>query len=162
MSKMTNCQKDYALKSSLLGRIASERLIEQEKTNEKLSQESKKLRRNFDLAQAANLDVEKKVAELAEALRQCQDGKKITEEALEQSRKDFEKLQKTHDNDLSLVENLREDHDKSLKVVEDLRHNNADLAKTLSGKEQKIQDLERALADQKEASGKDISEIINK
>jgi hypothetical protein len=49
-----------------------------------------------------------------------------------------------------------------LKAVEDLRHNNADLAKTLSGKEQKIQDLERALADQKEASGKDISEIINK
>jgi hypothetical protein len=34
------------------------------------------------------------MAELAEALRQCQDGKKIAEEALELSRKDFEKLQK--------------------------------------------------------------------
>jgi tyrosyl-tRNA synthetase len=34
------------------------------------------------------------VAELAETLRQCQDGKKIAEEALEQSRKDFERLQK--------------------------------------------------------------------
>jgi chromosome segregation ATPase len=161
-SKIANYQKDYALKSSLLGRIASERLIEQEKTNEKLSQESKKLRRNFDMAQAANLDLEKKVAELAEALRQCQDGKKIVEEALEQSRKDFEKLQKTHDDDLSLIENLRKDHDKSSKAVEDLHNNNTDLAKTLSSKEQKIQDLERALGEQKEASGKDISEIINK
>jgi hypothetical protein len=48
---------------------------------------------------------------------------------------------------LSLIENLRKDHDKSSKVVEDLRHNNADLAKTLSSKEQKIQDLERALVE---------------
>jgi hypothetical protein len=63
---------------------------------------------------------------------------------------------------LSLIENLRKDHDKSSKAVEDLRHNNADLAKTLSSKEQKIEDLERALAEQGEASGKDISEIINK
>jgi hypothetical protein len=46
--------------------------------------------------------------------------------------------------------------------VEDLHHNNADLVKTLSSKEQKIQDLERALAEQTEASGKDISNIINK
>jgi hypothetical protein len=61
-----------------------------------------------------------------------------------------------------LIENLRKDHDKSSKVVEDLLHNNADLAKTLSSKEQKIQDLERALAEQREASGKDISEITNK
>jgi hypothetical protein len=80
------------LKSSLLGKIASERLIEQEKSNKQLSQECKELRRNFDLAQAANIDLEKKVAELAETLRQCQDGKKIAEEALEQSKKDFEKL----------------------------------------------------------------------
>jgi predicted RNase H-like nuclease (RuvC/YqgF family) len=55
---------------------------------------------------------------------------------------------------LSLIENLRKDHDKSSKAVEDLRHNNADLAKTLSSKEQKILDLERALAEQREASGK--------
>jgi hypothetical protein len=82
-------------------------LIEQEKATDKLSKESKKLKRNFDLAQAANPDVEKKVAELAEALKQCQDdkkiaddGKRVTEEALEQSKKDLEKLQKTHDDDL--------------------------------------------------------------
>jgi hypothetical protein len=61
-----------------------------------------------------------------------------------------------------LIENLRKDYDKSSKTVKDLPHNNADLTKTLSSKEQKIQDLERALAEQREASGKDISEIINK
>jgi hypothetical protein len=146
----------------LLGKIATERLIEQEKVNKQLSHESKELKHNFALAQAANLDLEKKVAELAEALRQCQDGKKIAEEAFEQSKRDFEKLQKTHDDDLSLIENLHKDHDKSSKTVEYLRHNNADLAKTLSSKEQRIQDLERALAEQREASGKDISKIINK
>jgi hypothetical protein len=74
----------------------------------------------------------------------------------------LEKLQKTHDDDLSLIENLRKDQDKSSKTAEDLRQNNADLAKTLSSKEQRIQDLERALAEQREASGKDISEIVNK
>jgi chromosome segregation ATPase len=160
-SKIANYQKDYALKSSLLGKIASERLVEQEKVNERLSQESKEFRCNFDLAQAANLDLEKMVAELAETLRQCQDGKRIVKEALELSKKDFEKLQKTHDDDLSLIENLRKDHDKSSKAVEDLHHNNADVAKTLSSKEQKIQDLERALYEQRESSGKYISEIID-
>jgi chromosome segregation ATPase len=155
-------RKDYAAKAFICGRIACERLIEQEKANEQLFQESKELRRNFDLAQAANLDLEKKVAELAETLRQCQDGKKITEEALEQSRKDFERLQKTHDNGLSLIENLPKDHEKSSKAVEDLRTNNVDLAKTLSNKEKRIQDLEKALADQRETSERNISEIINK
>jgi hypothetical protein len=58
-SKTVNYQKDYALKSSIVGRIASGRLIEQEKATDKLSKESKKLKRNFDLAQAANLDLEK-------------------------------------------------------------------------------------------------------
>jgi DNA repair exonuclease SbcCD ATPase subunit len=86
-SKIANYQKDYALKASIVGRIASERSIEQEKATDKLSKESKKLKRNFDLAQAANLDLEKKVVELAEALKQCQDDKKIAEEALEQSKK---------------------------------------------------------------------------
>jgi predicted nucleic acid-binding Zn-ribbon protein len=65
-------------------------LIEQEKAAEKLSKESKKLKRDFDIAQAANLDLEKKVSELAEALKKCQDdkqiaddGKKVADEALE-------------------------------------------------------------------------------
>jgi hypothetical protein len=134
-----------------------------------LSEESKKLKRDFNLAQSANVDLEKKVVELADALKRCQDekkiaedGRKITEEAFEHSNKDLEKLQKTHDDDLRLIENLRKDHDKSSKTAEDLRINNADLAKTLSSKEQKIHELEKALADRNEASGKEISEINNK
>jgi hypothetical protein len=68
-SKLAKHQEDYALKSSMLGKIAAERLIEQEKVNTQLSQESKELKRNFSLAQAANIDLEKKVAELTEALK---------------------------------------------------------------------------------------------
>jgi chromosome segregation ATPase len=137
-------------------------LIEQEKTNKKLIEDRKKLSRDFKLSRAANSDLEKKVSELAVALKKCQDEKKAAEEAAESSRRDLEKLQKTHDEDLRLIENLRKDHDKSSKAAEDLRTNNADLVKTLSNKEQKIQDLEKALADQRETSGRNISEILNK
>jgi hypothetical protein len=63
---------------------------------------------------------------------------------------------------LKLIENLCKDHDKSFKAAEDLRINNADLVKILSSKEQKIQDLEKALADRDETSGKEITEIKNK
>jgi predicted RNase H-like nuclease (RuvC/YqgF family) len=119
----------------MLGTVAVERLVDQEKTNKQLSQESKELKRNFALAQSTNLDLEKKVAELAEALKVCQDEKKVAEVALEQSKKELEKVQKTHEDDLSLIENLHEKHDRSLKVVEDLRVNNANLAKSLSTKD---------------------------
>jgi hypothetical protein len=109
----------------MLGKVSAERLIEQQKLNKQLSQESKELKRNFALAQSMNLDLEKKVAELAEVLKRCLDKKKIADEALEQSKKDLEKLQKTHDDDLSLIENLRKTHDRSSKIAEDLRANNA-------------------------------------
>jgi transcriptional regulator with AAA-type ATPase domain len=115
--------------------------------NKKLLEDSQKLSRDFKLSQATNLDLEKKVAELAVALKRCQDEKKAVEETLDRSKKDLEKLQKTHDDDLWLIENLRKGHNKSLKVVKELRTNNADLAKSLSSKEQKIQGLERALTD---------------
>jgi predicted nucleic acid-binding Zn-ribbon protein len=115
--------------------------------NKQLSQESKELKRNFALAQSANLDLEKKVVELAEALKHCQDEKKVADEALEQSKKDWEKLQKTHDDDLSLIENLRKTHDRSSKIAKDLCANNADLARSLRSKEQKIQDLKKALTE---------------
>jgi hypothetical protein len=128
-----------------------------------LLEDSQKLSRDFKLSRAANSDLEKKVAELAVALKKCQDdmkvvfdGKRVVEEALEQSKKD------THNDDLRLTENLRKDHDKSTKTAEDLRINNADLAKTLSNKEQKIHDLENALADRDETSKKEISDIHNK
>jgi Rad3-related DNA helicase len=102
------------------------------------------------------------VAELTEALKHCHDEKKVADEALEQSKRNLEKLQKTHDDDLSLIENLRKTHDKSSKIAEDLHGNNADLARSLSNKEQKIQDLEKALTEQREASGKKISDIIHR
>jgi DNA repair exonuclease SbcCD ATPase subunit len=86
----------------------------------------------------------------------------VADEALEQFKKDLEKLQKTHDEDLSLIENLRRTHDKSSKIPEDLRANNADLDKSLSSKEQRIQDLEKALTEQREASKKRVFGIINK
>jgi predicted nucleic acid-binding Zn-ribbon protein len=49
-------------------------------------------------------DLEKKVSELVEALKKCQDEKKAAEEAAESSRRDLKKLQKTHDEDLKLIE----------------------------------------------------------
>jgi hypothetical protein len=61
-----------------------------------------------------------------------------------------------------LIENLRKTHDKSSKIAEDLRANNADLSRSLSNKEQKIQDHEKALTEQREASGKKISDIIDR
>jgi DNA repair exonuclease SbcCD ATPase subunit len=106
--------------------------------------------------------IRQKVTELADALKRCQDDKKVAEKALENSRKDLEKLQKTHDDDLRLIENLCKDCGKSSKAAEDLRVNNTDLAKTLSSKEQKIQDLEKTLADRGEASEKEVSDIRNK
>jgi chromosome segregation ATPase len=168
-SKIEEYQKAYALKALLLGKVASERLVEQEEAAKKLSKESRKLKRDFNLAQAANLDLEKKVVELAEALKRCQDEKRVVEDekkaaqgALKNSKKDLEKLQNTHEEDLKLIENLRKDHDKSSKAAEDLRVKNADLAKTLSSKERKIQDLEKVLADRDKTSRKEITEIENK
>jgi uncharacterized protein YeeX (DUF496 family) len=53
-----------------------------------------------------------------------------------------------------MIENLRKDYDKNAKIVDELRVSNAELstknsylAKTLSSKEQKIQDLEKALSE---------------
>jgi hypothetical protein len=91
-SKFAEYRKEFAAKDSICGRIACERLIEEEKLNKKLLEDSQKLSRNFKLSRAVNSDLEKKVAELAVALKQCQDEKKVTEEAAENSRKDLEKL----------------------------------------------------------------------
>jgi hypothetical protein len=61
----------------MLGKVATERLIDQEKLNKQLSQESKELKGNFALAQSANLDLERKVAELAEALSVAKTRRKL-------------------------------------------------------------------------------------
>jgi uncharacterized coiled-coil protein SlyX len=161
-SKFAEYHRDYAAKASISGRIACECLIEQEKINKKLLEDSQKQSRDFKLSRAANSNLEKKVAELVVTLKKCQDEKKLAEEAAENSRKDLEKLQKTHDEDLKLIENLHKDYDMSSKIAEDLRVNNVDLAKTLSSKEQNIEELESALASQKEASKREISKIRNK
>jgi small-conductance mechanosensitive channel len=161
-SKLARFQEDYALKHSMLGKVAVERLAEQEKANKQLSQKSKELKRSFALAQSANIDLEKKVAELAEALNTSQDEKKIAEAALERSKKELEKVQKAHEDDLSLIENLREKHESAAKTAKDLRINNASLAKSLSAKDRKILDLEKALTEQDAASKKNTSEILEK
>jgi type IV secretory pathway VirJ component len=146
----------------MLGKVAIERLAEQEKLNEQLSQKSKELERNFTLAQSTNMELKKKVAELAEALKTSHDEKKVTEAALEQSRKELEKVRKSHEDDLSVIEKLREMQERATKTAKDLRINNASLAKSLSAKDRKIVDLEKALAEQGEASKKNTSEILEK
>jgi predicted transcriptional regulator len=89
------------LKASLLGKIASQRLVEQEEITKKLSEESKSLKRDINLAQAVNVDLEKKVAELVDALKKCQDEKMVAEDEkkvveaavnLRKSLKNFRKL----------------------------------------------------------------------
>jgi DNA repair exonuclease SbcCD ATPase subunit len=144
----------------MLGKVAVERLAEQEKANKQLSQKSKELKRSFALAQSANIELERKVSELADALKISQDEKKVAGAALEQSKKELEKVQKVHEDDLSLIENLREKHERASKIAKDLRTNNASLAKSLSAKDRKIVDLEKALAEQSQASKKNTSEIL--
>jgi DNA repair exonuclease SbcCD ATPase subunit len=120
------------------------------------------MERNFALAQSTNVELEKKVAELAEALKTCHDEKKIAEATLEQSKKELEKVQKSHEDDLRVIENIREKHERATKTTEDLRINNASLAKSLSAKDRKIADLEKALVEQSEASKKNTSEILER
>jgi type IV secretory pathway VirJ component len=109
-----------------------------------------------------NVELEKKVAELAEALKASQDAKGLAESALEQFKKELEKVQKSHEDDLSVIENLQEKHERAMKIAEDLRINNASLAKSLSVKDRKILDLEKALAEQSDALKKNTSEILEK
>jgi hypothetical protein len=49
-SKIENYQKSYALRALILRKFASERLVEQEDVLKKMSRESKKLKREFNLA----------------------------------------------------------------------------------------------------------------
>jgi hypothetical protein len=84
------------------------------------------------------------------------------ESALEQSKHELEKVQKSHKDDLSVIENLREKHERATKIAEDFHNNNASLAKSLSTKDRKIQDLEKALTEQNAASKRNTSEILEK
>jgi hypothetical protein len=73
----------------MLGKVAVERLVVQKKTNKQLSQESKELKCNFALAQSANLDLEKKVAELAEALKVVRMRRKLLGQHLSSQRRSW-------------------------------------------------------------------------
>jgi hypothetical protein len=91
-----------------------------------------------------------------------QDEKKLGESTLEQSKKELDRVQKSHEDDLSVIENLRGKHERAMKIAEDLRTNNSSLAKSLSTKDRKIQDLEKALAEQNAASKRNTSETLEK
>jgi hypothetical protein len=93
-SELAVQRRDYAAKASISGRIACERLIEQEMKNKKLVEDRKKLSHDLKLSRAANSYLEKKVSELAVALKKCQDEKRslkrllrIREEILKSFRK---------------------------------------------------------------------------
>jgi hypothetical protein len=109
------------------------------------------------------------IADLAHSLKKCQDGKRLAEAALHDSKKDLEKVNKTHEDDLKMIEKLHKDSDKNAKTVDELCVSNAklstknsNLVKTLSNKEQKIQDLKKALSERSKASGQDVDEIKKK
>jgi Rad3-related DNA helicase len=95
-------------------------------------------------------------------LKTSQDENRIVDAALKQSKKELERVQKAHEDDLSLIENLREKYERAAKTAEGLRINNASLAKSLSTKDRKILELEKALAEQGEASKKNMSELLEK
>jgi hypothetical protein len=65
-------RKTYTLKTSILGKVTAMWLQEREEVINKMSIEPKKLKREFNLAQAANIDLEKKVVDLVDALKKCE------------------------------------------------------------------------------------------
>jgi predicted nucleic acid-binding Zn-ribbon protein len=121
-------RKTYTLKTSILGKVTAMWLQEREEVINKMSIEPKKLKREFNLAQAANIDLEKKVVDLVDALKKCQDEKKIAEDALESSQKEVERLKKTYEDDIKLIENLCQDSDKSVKTIDELRSAKTELS----------------------------------
>jgi hypothetical protein len=104
-SELASFRKTYDLKASIVGKITTERLLEKDEVIKKLSGESKKLMREFNLAQVSSIELEQQIANLANPLKKCQDKKRITETTLQDSKKDLEKL-KTHEDDLNLIENF--------------------------------------------------------
>jgi chromosome segregation ATPase len=133
------------LKASIVGKVVSERLLEKDEIIKKLFGESEKLKRDLNKAHTSNAELEQRISKLVESLKKFQEEKSIAEAALQDSKKDLEKLKKTHEDDLNLIENLRKDSDRSAKAVDELRASNvelstknSDLAKSLSNNEQKI------------------------
>jgi predicted RNase H-like nuclease (RuvC/YqgF family) len=123
-SELASFQKTYDLKASIVGKVVSKRLLEKDEVIKKISGESKKLRRELNKAQASGIELEQRISELADSLKKCQDEKRLAEAALHDSKKDLEKLNKTHEDDLKMIENLRKDSDRNAKTVDELRVSN--------------------------------------
>jgi uncharacterized protein YeeX (DUF496 family) len=142
-SELANFKKTYDLKASLVGKVVSERLLEKEELIGKLFGESNKLKRELNKALVSSVDLEQRISELTDSLKRCQDEKRPAKAALQDSKNDLVKLDKTHEDVLKMIENLRKDSDKNAKTVDELRDSkaelstkNTDLTKTLSRKEQ--------------------------
>jgi chromosome segregation ATPase len=167
--ELASFQKTYDLKASIVGKVVSERLLEKDEVIKKLSVESKKLKHELNNAHDSSPELEQHIFELVDSMKKCQDEKSTIEAGILDSKKDLEKLNKTHKDDFDLIKNLRKDSDRNAKVVDqlcvsntELSTKNSDLAKTLRIKEQIIQDLEKALSERNEASGQDVDEIKKK
>jgi chromosome segregation ATPase len=122
--------------------VVSERLLEKEELIGKLFGESNKLKRELNKALVSSVDLEQRISELTDSLKRCQDEKRPAKAALQDSKNDLVKLDKTHEDVLKMIENLRKDSDKNAKTVDELRDSkaelstkNSDLTKTLSNKE---------------------------
>jgi chromosome segregation ATPase len=154
------------LKTSVVGKVVSERLLKKEELVGKLTDESRELKRDLNKAQASNLDLEQRIVELVDSLKKCQDEKNHAKNALCDLQKDLEKLNKTREDDLKMIENLCKAADKSTKTIDVLRSanrklltKNTELAKSLSTKEQTILDLENTLSERSETVSQDIEEV---
>jgi predicted nucleic acid-binding Zn-ribbon protein len=95
------------LKASIVGKVVYEWLLEKEELVEKLSGESRKLKRELSKAQASGLDLGKRIAKLVDSLKKCQDEKSLVEIALRDSKKDLEKLNTACENDLKVCHTLK-------------------------------------------------------
>jgi F0F1-type ATP synthase membrane subunit b/b' len=80
---------------AIVGKVVSERLNETEKLVGMLNGESQNLKRDLNKAQASNLELENRIAELEDSLKKCREEKKLAKDALRDSKKDHEKLTKT-------------------------------------------------------------------
>jgi predicted nucleic acid-binding Zn-ribbon protein len=168
-SELASFQKTYDLKASIVGKVISERLLENDEIIKKLSGKSEKLKHDLDKAHTSSAELEQRISELVDSLKKCQDEKNVTEAALQDSQRDMEKLKKTHEDNLNLIENFRQDSDRNAKTIDELcasktelSTRNSDLAKALNKKEQKIQDLEKALFELSETSRQEIDRIKKK
>jgi SMC interacting uncharacterized protein involved in chromosome segregation len=83
----------------LCGKVVSERLLEKDEAIKKLSGESKKLKHELNKAQASGVELEQWISELVGSLKKCKDEKRLVEAALRVSKKDLQKLNKTHEDD---------------------------------------------------------------